>query len=125
MTAMTMPKRPVKMPSLIIMLAAFAILFAWGNVIYHSHATNKHGKDAEQVRECLNKNGPYMVLKHKFDPTYYLICQIDKGTFGFQAVDESGHEKTAFIREEDTSLKALLNYLKDAVRFKGTLPWLP
>src|SRR3990167_6338782 len=82
-----------------LLLFALLLTVAAGalGVTLHSHAVDRHGTDAEAVRHCLNKNGPYMVFKNLSEPTWYLLCQIDKAKWGFQAVSRDGNEKTAFI----------------------------
>lgn len=97
------------------------VIFALG-VVTTEHAM-KHD-EASTIRKCLDENGPYMVMKNKFDPTWYLLCQIDQNHWGIQAVTRDGFEKTAFS-PGDGSYKALMDYMnKIAVRFKGTVPWM-
>ena len=91
-------------------------------VAYSPHA-ERH-EEAPAIRDCLDNNGPYMVLKHVSAPTFYLVCQIDKLTWGLQAVDESGVEKTAFSPGNGT-FQDVMDYLnKFTNKFKGTLPWM-
>ena len=91
-------------------------------VAYSPHA-ERH-EEAPAIRDCLDQRGPYMVLKHVSAPTFYLVCQIDKITWGLQAVDESGVEKTAFSPGNGT-FQDVMDYLnKFTNKFKGTLPWM-
>src|SRR3990172_9354214 len=91
-------------------------------VAYSPHA-ERH-EEAPAIRDCLDQRGPYMVLKHVSAPTFYLVCQIDKLTWGLQAVDESGVEKTAFSPGNGT-FQDVMDYLnKFTNKFKGTLPWM-
>lgn len=81
--------------------------------------------EANEIRNCLDNNGPFMVMKHLADPTFFLICQLNDGRFGIQPVTEDGFEKTAFVKFEGT-WNQTMNYLgKFATRFTGKLPWLP
>jgi hypothetical protein len=97
------------------------MIFALG-VVLTDHA-EKHG-EASSIRKCLDRNGPYMVMKAIHDPTWYLLCQIDSTHWGIQAVSKDGTEKTAFS-PGDGSYKAMMEYInRIAVRFKGTVPWL-
>jgi hypothetical protein len=92
-------------------------------VMEQPHAEARH-VEAPAIRQCLDNNGPYMIWKHKFAPTWYLICQIDADTWGLQAVNREGVEKTAFS-PGDGSYRALMDYLRGfATKFKGGLPWL-
>lgn len=93
-------------------------------VILGTHAVEKHGQDALDVQKCLDDNGPEMVYKHKFDPTYYLLCQLDDGRWGLQAVAEDGHEKTAFVPKSG-SWKDIQDYFGNwATKIKlKAYPW--
>lgn len=106
---------------ILILIAVLIVVFALG-VVTSEHAL-KHD-EASTIRNCLDKNGPYMIMKNMNEPTWYLLCQIDKNHWGLQAVSKNGVEKTAFS-PGDGSHQALMNYLnKIAVRFKGTVPWM-
>src|SRR3989304_511463 len=54
-------------------------------VAYSPHA-ERH-EEAPAIRDCLDQRGPYMVLKHVSAPPFYLVCQIDKRTWGLQGVE--------------------------------------
>jgi len=100
---------------------ALIMIFALG-VVTTDHAL-KHD-EAQSIRDCLERNGPYMVMKHTHDSTWYLLCQIDKTHWGVQAVSKDGFEKTAFSKG-DGSYRALMEYMnRIATSFKGTLPWM-
>lgn len=102
---------------LVIMLAVSAL-----GVELCRHAT-KHG-EATDIRRCLDQNGPAMVLKHRWDPTFYLVCQLGKDSWGFQAVDAKGFEKTSFSPRTG-SFRDVMQYLERiATRYTGKLPWL-
>lgn len=105
----------------VMIFAGILVALAMG-VVVQTHA-EKHD-EAATIRRCLDQNGPYMIMKHKYDPTYYLVCQIDKSTWGFQAVKENGIEKTAFCPGGGTFAECMSYLQRIAVRFKGTLPWL-
>lgn len=97
-------------------------------VIYQAHAVVRHPGTAQQIRDCLNDHGPYMRFKARNHPTYYLICEFSPGSWGFQAVDQSGNEKTAFAPGEETgdfSFQGVRKYLEAfATKFDGVLPWI-
>ena len=104
------------------MLARQTVMYTSLGVAYTPHA-EKH-PEAETIRECLDQRGPYMILKHISDPVFYLVCQIDKATWGLQAVSEDGMEKTAFSPGSG-SFSDLMAYLnKFAIKFRGVLPWM-
>lgn len=81
-------------------------------VIFGSHAVKAHGQDAHDVRRCLLDSGPQMVYQ-KGD-TFYLLCQIEDGRWGMQAVRRGAydlyHELTSFVKGNGT-LKELLSYM--------------
>jgi len=105
--------------SIVLILVAFAV-----GVTLSAHAVQRHGAEAEAVRRCMDKNGPTLVFKNRVDPTYYLMCQLDNGKWGIQAVDESGNEKTAFV-PRDGLYKSVRAYIDQfATRYNGQLPWL-
>lgn len=90
------------------------------------HAVARHGDDALAIRACIENKGPAMKFKSLKDPfTFYLVCQLDDGRWGLQAlIKDAGKyfEKTAFVKGEGT-LGELLDYMgKLATRFKGELP---
>jgi len=92
-------------------------------VLPQEHAVIRHD-EAPIIRNCLDSNGPYMVWKHKDDPTFYLICQLGQDWWGLQAVTDDGVEKTAFSPGNGT-WRALNAYLKGfATKYRGPLPWL-
>lgn len=112
----------------LILIALFIAIFALGvsnfalGVVTTDHA-EKHD-EAQSIRNCLDRNGPYMIMRSINDPTWYLLCQIDKTHWGVQAVTKNGIEKTAFS-PGDGSFKALMDYMnRIAIRFKGTVPWM-
>lgn len=103
-----------------LVLLGIVIALALG-VVATTHA-EKH-VEASAIRRCLDDRGPSLVMKHVYDPTFYLVCQIDKNTWGIQAVDETGYEKTAFSPGNGT-FQAVMRYLnRIAHRYGGRLPW--
>lgn len=92
-------------------------------VVLGNHATQKH-PEAADIRNCLDDKGPYMVYKHKFSPTWYLLCEVGNGLWGLQAVAEDGAEKTAFSPGEGT-WRDMMDYVnRFATKWKQGLPWI-
>jgi len=70
-------------------------------VVVHEHAVQRHGSDAESIRQCLDDKGPYQLWRNLDGQTYYKLCQFDDSRWGLQAIVKEGdvwHEKTAFVR---------------------------
>jgi hypothetical protein len=95
-------------------------------VVLSEHALGH--KEAPLVRDCLKKNGASEVWRSFNKETYYLLCQLPDGRWGFmaivkEAIDQFWHEKTSFIKD-DGSRSGLVNYLtKWGTKFKGPFPW--
>lgn len=94
----------------------------------YSHALEEHPQDAPIVRECLEKQGPYMQFQVQKNKRYLRVCIIDEkaGLIGFQIVDIIGKiakERTAYIKDEIRNIKDLLDYVGKMgyPRFKGDL----
>ena len=104
------------------------IVFLALGVIYTAHAVEHHGADAIAVRKCLDDQGPYMVLKSRFDPTFYLLCKLESGLFGIQAVNEKGGwERTSFIKGTWKDIQKYFQMGTDnpnATLFTKKVPWL-
>jgi hypothetical protein len=104
-----------------ILIALIIVILALG-VVAGIHA-NKHPESAT-IRQCLDRNGAYMVFRSYDAQRFYLICQVQPGNFGFQVVSKDGHEVTAFARLTGC-WRDTLNYLSHwGTRFTGPLPWL-
>ena len=121
-SALTYRQAPAPSP-FPVLIVIFAGLVFFAGVILSAHAFERHGEEAVSIRRCLDNNGPVMVYKHKSESAWYLLCHLNDGRFGIQAVTEDGHEKTAFVRK-DGSFSETMRYLREfATRFKGALPW--
>lgn len=104
-------------------LAGITILAAMG-VIAQPHAVDRHGGEATQIRKCLDRNGPAQVWMSRDKSTFYLLCQIERGIYGIQAVNKDGVEKTAFVPGIGTWAKVIEYLTGFATRYSGVLPWL-
>lgn len=94
----------------------------------YSHAMEEHPESALIVRKCLKDKGAYMTFQIEPNKRYLRVCIINErwGQIGFQIVDivnRIAKERTAYIKEECTSIKDVLNYVKKNgyIRFKGPL----
>ncbi len=58
---------------LVILLAAILVTAA-GKLLLTAHATDRHGAEARQVRECLERNGPVQTWQQNDDPSVRIFC---------------------------------------------------
>ena len=86
-------------------LFGLIILLALAGVAVQTavHAVNRHGQEATDIRNCLDKNGPQMVFR-QVDGSFLLFCQLQDGRWGMQITkraQEAPHnyiERTAFVK---------------------------
>lgn len=93
-------------------LAASPILVDYAR----SHGEAKHGAHAEQIRECIQRNG---FLQEWFNPLTNRrarVCQLKETLFGLQIVQERGgvwQEVTSFLKSKLTRLDQVEQYLRN------------
>jgi hypothetical protein len=104
-----------------VILFMIIVILALG-VVVGTHA-NKHPESAT-IRQCLDRNGAYMIFRSFDQERFYLICQVQPGNFGFQVVSRDGNEVTAFARLTGCWRDTLTYLSKFGTRFTGPLPWL-
>ena len=108
MTAIACPQQRVFNPLPILLLAILAMA-----VVYGSHAVIKHGIEAEQVRECINKGGGIQLWKNSDTGRQAEVCLLPDGKFGVQ-VTRFKKEVTSFIKNKMTRIEQVENYLKNS-----------
>lgn len=100
------------------------LLIGITSIIYGMHAVVRHGQDALNIRQCIEKNGPVQIWRSLDKSTFYLLCQLDKGIYGLLAAAADGHEKTAFIPKSG-AWNEVIEYIRNlGTRYTGPLPWL-
>jgi hypothetical protein len=98
-------------PKLIIITAL--ILMA---IVYSVHAYQAHGEIADQVRKCLEKQGPVLQVQNPATGRIARACPLGRH-FGIQILEPDGeHEVTSFPNKSHT-IEQLLQYLKNAGYF--------
>jgi len=115
MTAISMPytSRPNYRLSPILVILTALILMA---VVYSVHAWQRHGEIADQVRECLEKNGPVLQVQNPVTGRIAKVCPLGRH-FGIQILEPDGeHEVTSFPNKSHT-IEQLKNYLRNAGYF--------
>jgi hypothetical protein len=122
MTTLTLTRK--NNPWLLLLLIAGLLLAT--TITLSSHAVTRHGSEALNIRDCLDRNGDFQVWKStQFDNQFFRVCELGNGKFGLQIVREEGgvlHEVTAFVKGNG-SWGELVKYLsRIATRFNGGLP---
>lgn len=92
-----------------------------------------HHQDHESspaTRRCTDGGRPFMLYKHKKDPVWFIVCQIQedgewKGKWSFRAIiknAEEWFERSAYV-PKDGSWDAVRRYVEGfATRWKQPLP---
>jgi hypothetical protein len=127
MTAISIPKERREYGSKIPYFLLLILLFISLAVVETEHAVIKHGTEAQRIRNCINKNGPYMTFRGTGQEKnqWYIICQLNENTFGLQAlVCEAGKllEKTAFVPKDGTWANVLSYVTRFATKYTGEIP---
>ncbi len=112
-----------------IQLLSFAKVKPIPKIQYQSHAVERHGAEALEIRKCLNDRGGADEIWRSFDKkTFYLWCQLPDGTWGFMAIiqdafDRLWYDSTSFVKGDGTK-GALLKYMETfGTKFNGPYPW--
>lgn len=94
----------------------------------NSHALEEHPDTAPIVHQCMAQKGAYLTFQIQKNKRYLRTCIIDESAtvIGFQIVDiidKKAREITAYIKEDITNIRQLLDYAgkRGYIRFKGDL----
>ncbi len=89
---------------ILLLLILAVVAYSSLPVIFGTHAVDKHGDEARAIRRCNMDQGPRLVFKAH--DTFYLLCQLEDGRWGLQAVKKGFqglyHELTAFVKGKGT-----------------------
>jgi hypothetical protein len=94
----------------------FALVLATIAVALSAHAVEKHGDEAERVRQCLNDKGEIQVWFRPGTDRYIRVCEVEPGMFGIQIVRKDGwiwKEITSFIKNKFHRLDLIERYLSN------------
>lgn len=50
------------------------VVTAVGKMLLTAHATDRHGAEAERIRQCLESNGPIQTWQQNDDPSIRIFC---------------------------------------------------
>ena len=95
-------------PLPIILLAVLALIVA--AITYQTHAVQRHGSEAQTVRECLSRNGAIEKWMNFDNGRQALICQVRDGLWGIQ-IRKNNREITSFLKNKLTRIDQVYQYL--------------
>lgn len=76
----TAEQRSAPGKAIAIALPAAVAVTAIGRLLLAGHAVERHGAQAEQIRECLERNGPVQTWQRNDDPTVHIFCvELEEG----------------------------------------------
>lgn len=83
------------------------------SVIYGNHAIERHGDQAVQIRQRLEKGGPELQVQHPVSGRIARACQID-GRYGIQILEPDGEHEVTTFKNKSCTLEQLKRYLRNA-----------
>jgi hypothetical protein len=95
-------------PLPILLLAVLALIVA--GITYQVHAVERHGVEAQIVRECIGKNGAIEKWMNFDNGRQALICEIRDGLWGVQ-IRKNGREITSFLKNKLSRIEQVYQYL--------------
>jgi len=101
---------------ILIIIALIISIFIGGFIYFQNsdHATEKHGTDAELVRNSCNNGGIKEIWQNPKTNRIAKICKIEDNLFGVQVLDENDEiEITAFIKNKMRYIDQIRNYLSN------------
>jgi hypothetical protein len=81
-------------------------------VAYGTHAIIRHGTIAEEIRRCIEQQGPLQTWQNPLTGRSAMICQLPSGMFGLQ-ICEGEQEVTCVPKEKMSRLEQIYQYLKN------------
>jgi hypothetical protein len=97
-------------------LVIIAVALILMGIVYSVHAYQAHGEIADQVRQCLEKNGPVLQVQNPLTGRIARACPLGRH-FGIQILEKDGeHEVTSFPNKSHT-IEQLIQYLRNAGYF--------
>ena len=88
------------------------LFLAVAAVIYGTHAVLRHGQAAEEIRRCIEQNGPLETWSNPLTGRNALICKLPNGLFALQ-ICEDDHEVTCIPQKNHPRLEQVYRYLKN------------
>lgn len=113
-TAIPYPSRlESRFPWTILVLAALVL----AAVVYGVHAYERHGAIADQVRQCLENQGPVLQVQNPITGRIAKACPLD-GRFGIQILEQDGEHEVTSFKNKSKTIDQLLQYLRNAGYFQ-------
>lgn len=98
------------------LLKPLFLLILFAAVLYGVHALVRHGEDALDVRQCIERHGPVQTWQ-KPDGRIVLVCRLEDGRYGVQVRERGGaveREITSFVKSKLRSLRQVEQYLRNS-----------
>lgn len=70
----TAQQRTVPVKAILVVILAAIVVTAIGRLLLTGHAVERHGAEAQQIRECLERNGPVQTWQQNDDPSVRVFC---------------------------------------------------
>lgn len=70
----TAERRGVPVRAIVIIILAAVVVTAIGRLLLTGHAVERHGAEAQQIRDCLERNGPVQTWQQNDDPSIHIFC---------------------------------------------------
>jgi len=98
-------------------LPMLLMLIVLATVVYGAHAVIRHGTLAEEIRRCIESNGPLETWSNPLTGRSAMICQLPSGMLGLQ-ICEGDHEVTCIPKEKVSRIEQIYQYLRN----RGYMP---
>lgn len=79
-------------------------------IVLNSHAFDRHGDQAWEVRNCISGGGTIDTWINPDTSRLAHICQIESNRFGIQ-IEKAGREITSFVKNKLKNLEQIHRYL--------------
>lgn len=119
MTAATAPQQRISPAPALLALVLLAVLVGLaGRVLLTSHATERHGSEAVQIRQCIQRNGPMETWARKDNPNVqYWLCGLPDGRWCHMIVESFPSRNQGVDWRERTSFCAKQGRYQQAIRY--------
>ena len=94
----------------LLFLVALIFVSILSAIVLNSHAFERHGDQASEVRNCISGGGTLESWLNPQTERLAHVCQIKTNRFGLQ-IEKAGREITSFIKNKMTKLSQVRSYL--------------
>jgi len=86
------------------------LTLALATIVLQQHAAQRHGVEADIVRDCLSRNGALEKWMNFDTGRQALICQVRDNVWGIQIIKDR-REITSFIKNKISRIEQVYQYL--------------